>query len=207
MIDQLALTELPAHLADDDGAVASSARRRVVGRPVLWRARNVAGAVIGQPCGPAARMACPGPPTALCRQAVGRGPLIRLPDAATGVRRPRAAAQAAHGALRGRWCSRFLRAPFLAPRCRARAAEGFADHLVVHCGDCSLSHCSNDGCRGRGLDEFLIPPPRNPPGQLYGLARQAAVMGLSASPRPCCTNHGVVGLAFEFETRRGRSGP
>ena len=31
-------------------------------------------------------------------------------------------------------------------------------------------------------------------------------MGFSASPGPCCTNHGVVGLAFEFEIRRGRSG-
>ena len=90
------------------------------------------GAVIGHPCGPGARMVCLGPPTARSRQAVGRGPLIPLPDAAIGVRRLSAAAQAARGALRGRWCSRFLRAPFLAPRCRAGAAEKFADHLVVH---------------------------------------------------------------------------
>ena len=27
-------------------------------------------------------------------------------------------------------------------------------------------------------------------------------MGFSASPRPCCTNPGALGLAFEFETRR-----
>src|ERR1700751_4787681 len=40
------------------------------------------------------------------RQAVCRGPLIRLPDAAIGVRRLRAAAQAARGALRGPCCVR-----------------------------------------------------------------------------------------------------
>src|ERR1700730_3104525 len=45
-------------------------------------------------------------PTARCRQAVCRGPLIRLPDAAIGVRRLRAAAQAARGALRGPCCVR-----------------------------------------------------------------------------------------------------
>src|SRR5277367_3065285 len=39
------------------------------------------------------------PPTARSRQAVCRGPLIRLPDAAIGVRRLRAAAQAERGAL------------------------------------------------------------------------------------------------------------
>src|ERR1700751_1683574 len=39
--------------------------------------------------------------TARSRQAVCRSPLIRLPDAAIGVRRLRAAAQAARGALRG----------------------------------------------------------------------------------------------------------
>jgi hypothetical protein len=72
----------------------------------------VAGAVIGQPCGPGARMACLGLPTARSHQAVGRGPLIRLPDSVIGVRRLRAAAQAGHGALHGQCCSRFLRAPF-----------------------------------------------------------------------------------------------
>src|ERR1700723_2844587 len=45
-------------------------------------------------------------PTARSRQAVCRGPLIRLPDAAIGVRRLRAAAQAARGALRGPCCVR-----------------------------------------------------------------------------------------------------
>src|SRR3977135_4289585 len=41
--------------------------------------------------------------TARSRQAVCRCPLIRLPDAAIGVRRLRAAAPAARGALRGPW--------------------------------------------------------------------------------------------------------
>src|ERR1700729_3410533 len=45
-------------------------------------------------------------PTARSRQAVCRGPLIRLPDAAIGVRRLRAAAQAARGALRVLCCLR-----------------------------------------------------------------------------------------------------
>ena len=45
-------------------------------------------------------------PTARCRQAVCQGPLIRLPDAAIGVRRLRVAAQAACGALRGPCCAR-----------------------------------------------------------------------------------------------------
>src|ERR1700751_2701648 len=45
-------------------------------------------------------------PTARSRQAVCRGPLIRLPDAAIGVRPLRAAAQAARGALRGPCCVR-----------------------------------------------------------------------------------------------------
>jgi hypothetical protein len=41
---------------------------------------------------------------------------------------------------------------------------------------CRDSAWCRDGCRcrGRGLGEFLTPPPRNPPGQLCGLARQAA---------------------------------
>jgi hypothetical protein len=64
-------------------------------------------AVIGQPCGSGAWMTCRlSHPTARCRQAVGRGPLIRLPEAAIGVRRLSAAAQAAPGALRGLCCSR-----------------------------------------------------------------------------------------------------
>ena len=45
-------------------------------------------------------------PTARCRQAVGRGPLIRLPDAAIVVRRLRVAVQVVHGARRGRCCAR-----------------------------------------------------------------------------------------------------
>ena len=45
------------------------------------------------------------PPTDRSRQAVCRGPLIRLPDDATGVRWPSAAAQAARGALRGSCCA------------------------------------------------------------------------------------------------------
>src|SRR6185436_11482790 len=45
-------------------------------------------------------------PTARSRQAVCRCPLIRLPDAAIGVPLPRAAAQAARGALRGPCCVR-----------------------------------------------------------------------------------------------------
>src|ERR1700744_6052486 len=45
-------------------------------------------------------------PIARSRQAVCRGPLIRLPDAAIGVQRLRAAAQAARGALRGPVCVR-----------------------------------------------------------------------------------------------------
>src|SRR6187551_2510418 len=44
--------------------------------------------------------------TARSRRAVCRGPLIRLPDAAIGVPRLRAAAQAARGALRGPCCAR-----------------------------------------------------------------------------------------------------
>ena len=51
--------------------------------PVRLQARS------SVPCGPGARMACLGPPTARSRQAVCRGPLIRLPDAATGVQRLR----------------------------------------------------------------------------------------------------------------------
>src|SRR5258705_1434587 len=46
------------------------------------------------------------PRTARSRQAVCRCPLIRLPDAAIGVPRLRAAAQAARGALRGPSCVR-----------------------------------------------------------------------------------------------------
>jgi hypothetical protein len=45
-------------------------------------------------------------PTARSHQAVCRCPLIRVPDAAIGVRRLRAAAQAARGALRGPYCVR-----------------------------------------------------------------------------------------------------
>src|SRR4029077_6942848 len=46
------------------------------------------------------------PPTDRCRQAVGRGPLIRLPDAAIGMRRLRVVAQVVRDALRGRCCAR-----------------------------------------------------------------------------------------------------
>jgi hypothetical protein len=52
------------------------------------------------------RMVCLSPPIARCRQAVCRGPLIRLPDAATGARRLSAAAQAARGALGDPCCVR-----------------------------------------------------------------------------------------------------
>jgi hypothetical protein len=95
-------------------------------------AHGHAGAVIGKPCRLGARSACLGSPTARCRQAVCRGPLVRLLGGAIGVRRLRAAAQAARGALRGPCCSRFLRAPFSAPRCprkcrrRVRGSSGYS---------------------------------------------------------------------------------
>ena len=54
--------------------------------------------------------------TARSRQAVCRGPLIRLPDAAIGVPRLRAAAQAARAALRGPSCVRLSAWWSLTPR-------------------------------------------------------------------------------------------
>ena len=129
-------------------SLCASCRLRPVQTPSFADGHAVPGAVTGPPCGPAARMACLCPATARCRQAGCRGPLIRLPGGVIGVRRLRAAAQAAPGALRSPCCSRFSERPSMHPVARAGAAEGFADRLVVHCGGCSLSRCSNDGCPG-----------------------------------------------------------